>query len=125
MSSHESTPDYRRMRQLRLRTAFFVTAAIVPGGLYLMTLANIHPTSVGGLLIMFGLGLFVWRFWRDTLRMIDYLKERERSEKLAATLTRLAEETRQQEHQPPSPVPPDAEPDHGGARQEQQPHDLQ
>jgi hypothetical protein len=36
------------------------------------------PVSPGGLLILLGVGAFLWFFWRDTLAVIDYLRTRER-----------------------------------------------
>ncbi|NJK81547.1 MAG: hypothetical protein HC876_09850 [Chloroflexaceae bacterium] len=83
--------SYREQRRLRLQTAVIVTGLIVPGTFYILGLTGIHPTSLGGALIVLGVALFLWRFWRSTLAMIEMLKVREREER-----------RKQQEEQPVS-----------------------
>jgi hypothetical protein len=64
----------REQRQRRARRqvqiAFVISVVIVVGTFYALSLGNVSPISLGGLLILGGVAAFLWRFWSDTLRAV-------------------------------------------------------
>ncbi len=83
MSRHPSNhpPSYRQRRLRRVQIAVVVSAVVLLGLSYTLAVSGIHPTSPAGLLIMLGVGLFLWLFWRDTLRYVEGLRLRELAER--------------------------------------------
>lgn len=99
--SRKSPPTYRQRRLRRVQIAVVVSAVVLLGLSYALAVSGIHPTSPAGLLIVLGVGLFLWLFWRDTLSYVEGLRMRE-----------LAERWERNASQPrPTPATP---PDHTG-----------
>lgn len=72
---------YRQRRLRRLQIAVVVSAVVLIGFTYILLFIGIHPTSPAGLFMTLGVGLFLWLFWRDTLRYVEGLRMRELAER--------------------------------------------
>jgi hypothetical protein len=86
--------------------AYAVTVVVVLLTGYGMLLARISPFSVSGLLILAGVGWFLWLFWRNTLTIINILREQERREGLAQQAQQEEPPPQQDEPPPQQDEPP-------------------
>lgn len=93
--------SYRQHRLRRLQIAVALSSVVLLGLAYGFALTSIHPTSVAGLLITLGVVLMLGILWRNTLRTIEALRQREIGERWAE---------RVQQPLPPPPPRPSADP---------------
>jgi Flp pilus assembly protein TadB len=67
-------------KKLRIQIAYAVSVVVVVGIFLVLGWFSISPLSVVGLLLLLSAGLFLWRYWKDTLASVHRIGRERRDE---------------------------------------------